>query len=98
MAEQFQERDRAAAELAAGRMTLAEAAARFKQLLMSYPVSRDYLRHYGVGPGADERLFRQVIIWTQDFLVREPAKAAEVTARLERERADHFQHISRQTH
>jgi hypothetical protein len=98
MTEQFQERDRVAAELAAGRMTLAEAAARFKELLMSYRVSRDYLRHYGVRPGAEERLYRQVILWTQDFLVREPAKAAEVTARLEKELADHLQHISRESH
>jgi hypothetical protein len=80
-----EEKNRIAAELAAGRLTLAAAADRFRPLLAAVPPSWDYLRLYGEGRNDEERLRHYVISWTRATLAGDPLKASQVACHLEQE-------------
>jgi hypothetical protein len=74
------------ADLAAERLTLLEAAARFRDLNALSPDSLHYVRTCYPGTTDEERLCRQVIAWTETELHERRADDAErVVARLRAE-------------
>jgi hypothetical protein len=78
-------RDRAVQKLLAGRLTLLQAAAQFRDVEMALPVT-SAPRIAATGPAEGERLCRSVIAmakgWMEEYV---PAQAAAETARLEAE-------------
>jgi hypothetical protein len=74
-----------AADLAAGRLGLAEAVARFREMGRGVPYFVETLRTYEPGASDEERLCRHVIDWVRNELAWEQARWAAVAARLEGE-------------
>jgi hypothetical protein len=70
-------------ELIAGRTTLGEVAARFRDIDATHPASLEIIRANHPGRGDGERYCRTVIDHVASRLHQEPSLAAEVTARLE---------------
>jgi hypothetical protein len=88
-----------AAELTAGRMTLAEAADRFERLAgMMDDGQDDLLGPYRTAAGDRPAIYRQVIRWVEVSLQDQPREQAEVVARLERELARLEAGAARTTH
>ncbi len=86
-----EERWRIADEVAAGRMGLLPAAARYHELNRSDPVIERNLHYHLPGASDEELCCRQVIDWVESRLVdRSPAEAAGEKARLEEELREHF--------
>jgi hypothetical protein len=79
-----------AAELAAGRLTLVEAAARIRHLKDGPDNFWTFIRANERGNSDEERLCRHVIGWTEATLFNRPAEAARITARLEAELKNHL--------
>ena len=77
-------KNRVAADLAAGRLTLPEAAARFRDL----PPPPVAFHDGPTSASPEETWCRNAIEWTEVVLAEDPARAAEVTARLEKELQD----------
>jgi hypothetical protein len=76
----------------AGRMTLLEAAARFRELDRQLPEFKwDLFRRAYPGSSDGERHCRHVIAATEAELSKRPDEAAEVMARLEAELQEHLQ-------
>ncbi len=73
-------------EVLAGRLTLVEAAARFRTVNTAYPESMSYLRNLCSGGSDEERLCRQVIGWVEgEGSGGDRAETHRVVARLEAE-------------
>jgi hypothetical protein len=70
-------------ELVAGRMTLAEATERFRELFSHSPGALDAVYLSEQGRTKAERLCRHTIRWVQSTLNDRPAEAREVGRRLE---------------
>jgi hypothetical protein len=78
-------KERVLHQLLAGRLTLVEAAVRFRAIERELPVTWYPPRDVG-GAGEDERLCREVMHRVESwFIAHKPAEAAQVTARLEAE-------------
>ena len=77
-------------ELAAGRLTLVEAAARIRDLYGSTPSFWEGLRMAEKGNTDEERLCRHAIGWVESMLADRPCEASAVAARLEAELGDHL--------
>jgi hypothetical protein len=83
-------KEQAVRELLAGRLTLLQAAARFRNAEMAVPVDWGPPRPDGSGPAERERLCRNVRVWARHWLEEhQPEKVVEVTARLEAELQQH---------
>lgn len=82
-------KDRVVAELAGQRLTLFEAAARFRDASAGNPRFYIALRTYYPGATDDECLCRNVIHYTENVLEGQPHQAA-VVARLRAELQDHL--------
>jgi hypothetical protein len=80
-------KEEAIGELLAGRLTLVQAAARFRDADAAVPAEWRYVRpDTAPGPGEGERRCREVIARVRLWLANnQPPQAAEVTARLEAE-------------
>jgi hypothetical protein len=78
-------KERAVQNLLAGRLTLRQAAAQFRDAETALPVT--WVPPVGApGPGEDERLCRTVMAWARCRMARyPPAEAAAVAARLDAE-------------
>jgi hypothetical protein len=75
--------------LLAGRLTLPQAATRFRDLNASAPEGDPYLRRVLPGVPPEQALCRQVIWYAEaELRTRDPQRVGEVVARLERELAD----------
>jgi hypothetical protein len=80
--ERIQAKDAIARELIAGRLSLAEAVARFSALPHPPPQMRELLRRYH-GAGSNEEILRQhVLDWACLLLEGEPARAEALRRRL----------------
>jgi hypothetical protein len=77
-------KNRVAADLAAGRLTLLEAAACFRDLPPPPVAFHDGAK----SASPEEKWCRDAIAWTEVVLAEDPARAAEVAARLEQELQD----------
>jgi hypothetical protein len=81
-------------EVTAGRLTLREAAVRFRRLHAQFPAaSEGILRVFQVDSG-EEQLCRNVLFWVVGELENRPAPGLAVVARLEAEFRQHFGHPS----
>jgi hypothetical protein len=79
------------AELAAGRLTLLQAAACLRALPDAPPYFWTLMHGYWPGKSEGERLCRYLIAFTQDMLTdQQRTEAASVIARLEKELQDHL--------
>jgi hypothetical protein len=84
--ERHQAKNQIARDLIAGRLSLAEAAARFAELPHPSQRMREMLRFYHGTAATDEEIMSQhVIDWACLLLEEEPARAAAVRHRLENE-------------
>jgi hypothetical protein len=81
MVERFRARGAVTEELRAGRLTLVQAAARFRNLNAYPPDSVPDLRHYVPGATDEERLCRQVIFWAEGSDPAMPLAARKWTRR-----------------
>jgi hypothetical protein len=82
-------KDRVAMDLAAGRLTLVEAASRFRDLPAPALSAESELR-YKEGMPVEQCWCRDVIGWMEVVLAGHPNEAAKVTARLEHELRNHL--------
>jgi hypothetical protein len=88
---------RLAVDVAAGRLTLLEAAARFRELNSQWPpfdwhLWRGFIHVRFPGVSDDEGLCRQVIICAKSALWEKPEEAELVACRLEAELDEHLRH------
>jgi hypothetical protein len=84
-------RDEVVRDLQARRITLLEAAARFRQLDHTKPdFNWEAFRQCHPGRCDDERHCRHVIAWAKSALSTRPSEAAELVARLEAELQEHL--------
>jgi hypothetical protein len=82
------EKDRVVGDVAAGRLTLSEAAARFRELNRAEPAAvRDARRATYPAGSEDERCCREVIGWMRGWLRDHPEADGGVSGRLEAELA-----------
>jgi hypothetical protein len=86
------EKRRLAAEVAAGRLGLPAAAARFRELDPDAPRRAAYNHPKDTPEAREEWLYRQVIAAVEDLLEQAPDRAA-VVGRLEQELADHLRRL-----
>jgi hypothetical protein len=83
-------KEQAVRELLAGRLTLLQTAARFRDVEESLPVTWGPPRRASSGPAEAERLCRDVMAWAHGWVEENlPAQAAEVAACLEAELQQH---------
>lgn len=84
-------KQRIAADLIAGRLTLAQAALRFRPLLLAAPAVFAQLRENYPGADEDECACRNVLLYAQAALLTAQApRREEVLRRLERELCEHL--------
>jgi hypothetical protein len=88
---------RLAVDAAAGRLTLLEAAARFRELNSQWPpfdwhLWREFIHFRFPGVSDDEGLCRQVIVCANSALWEQPEEAERVRCRLEAELDQHLRH------
>ncbi len=83
-------KDQAIRELLAGRLTLCQAAARFRDAEREAPLTWGPPPQTGDGPGEGERLCRDVMDWADSWVAENvPAAADSLTARLKEELEQH---------
>jgi len=85
-----QGKQRIAAEVIAGRVSLREAADRFRELNTLLDDGNDDLLGTYQRPAGEEGLCRNVIVWVRGEVRRDPARAPQVLSRLEKEFRDLF--------
>jgi hypothetical protein len=87
-----QGKQRIAAEVIAGRLSLCEAADGFRELNTLLDDGNDDLLGTYQRPAGEEDLWRNVIVWVRGEVRRDPARGPAVLSRLEKEFQEHFGH------